>query len=537
MFFQNRKVGPTELVRKLNFASVDEASESVQSFLSSLKIEKSTAIRVRLSVEETLLRWIDHFEEEPEFHLEMGMRLSHPFIVLKLWEEEFNPLAESRNDLGLWVGDLLGTIGLAPVYRYINGCNIVQFPLRRPQWNPGITLMVFTLAGSLLGIILDLLFPDAVRTMVTTTVLTPLQDAFIRVLNSVSAPVMFLSVLTTVCGVGSILSTSKSGVRLIRRFLLYSTLFTVISMFLCERCFTVSVGALSLSRREITGILDFFLEVFPGDVLSPFIAGDFTQLIVIAMVLGNAIMIGGAKVQTLYSIIDEANTAGLIIAEWIGMLSPWFVAILIILGILNNTIHMLLGIWKPALLITFFSVLALVLRLLHISLRYNVPVTRLWSKMKKSFLLSLKTFSVEASYTDNVRCCEKELGISKKLTSYSIPIGLICFMPVSTVASTILTVYCAECYHVSVSGVWMIMAVFLAVTLAAAGPPTAGIGILTYTVMFSKLHIPTSALTIVLAGDILMGFVIYPVNQAMLQLDLVLAADKQGLLKKETLRK
>ena len=235
MFFQNRKVGPTELVRKLNFASVDEASESVQSFLSSLKIEKSTAIRVRLSVEETLLRWIDHFEEEPEFHLEMGMRLSHPFIVLKLWEEEFNPLAESRNDLGLWVGDLLGTIGLAPVYRYINGCNIVQFPLRRPQWNPGITLMVFTLAGSLLGIILDLLFPDAVRTMVTTTVLTPLQDAFIRVLNSVSAPVMFLSVLTTVCGVGSILSTSKSGVRLIRRFLLYSTLFTVISMFLCER--------------------------------------------------------------------------------------------------------------------------------------------------------------------------------------------------------------------------------------------------------------------------------------------------------------
>ncbi len=81
------------------------------------------------------------------------------------------------------------------------------------------------------------------------------------------------------------------------------------------------------------------------------------------------------------------------------------------------------------------------------------------------------------------------------------------------------------------------MALFLAVTLAAAGPPMAGIAILTYTVMFSNLGIPAQALTIVLMGDILMGFVTYPINQAMLQLDLVLVADGKGLLDIEALRK
>ena len=81
------------------------------------------------------------------------------------------------------------------------------------------------------------------------------------------------------------------------------------------------------------------------------------------------------------------------------------------------------------------------------------------------------------------------------------------------------------------------MALFLAVTLGAAGPPTAGIGILTYTVMFSKLGIPTQALTLVLAGDILMGFVIYPVNQALLQLELVFEADKLDVLNHKILRK
>jgi Na+/H+-dicarboxylate symporter len=212
------------------------------------------------------------------------------------------------------------------------------------------------------------------------------------------------------------------------------------------------------------------------------------------------------------------------------------VALLIVLGIQDSTIHMLIGIWKPALLITVLSLAALGLRMLHISLRYKVPLRTLADKMKDSFLLSLKTFSVETSYTANKTCCEKKLGISRQLTAYGLPIGLICFMPVSTVASTILTLYAAECYHIPVSLVWMVMALFLAVTLAAAGPPTAGIGILTYTVMFSRLGIPAQALTIVLAGDILMGFVIYPVNQAMLQLQLILEADGLGLLKHNILQ-
>ena len=110
-------------------------------------------------------------------------------------------------------------------------------------------------------------------------------------------------------------------------------------------------------------------------------------------------------------------------------------------------------------------------------------------------------------------------------------------MPCSTVASTVFTLYAAECYEVKVSVIWLIMAIFLSVTLAAAGPPTAGIGILTYTVMFSRLHIPAQALTIVLVGDILMGFVIYPVNQALLQLDLISQADRYKMLNRKILQK
>lgn len=536
MLFKRNKIEQSDVQYALNYASVDKVAEKVQNFLLSMKVEKNTMLRVRLSVEEVLLRWVMHYPGHTEFRLEIGTHWNRPFVVLKLWGEEFDPLRKSDEELDFWSGEILSSVGLSPVFRHVNGCNIVQFPVKRPTGNPGVTLLLSTLAGTMIGIALNFAFPNTLQTIITNTILTPLQDAFIRVLNAVSAPVMFLSVLTTVCGVGSIAVTGKIGKRMVTRFLAYNTVLTAITIILSRYIFNVPHGATSLSQREVSGVLDFFLDVLPGDMLSPLIAGDFTQLIVVALVLGSALLIAGAKAQTLSTIVEECNTVGLVIAEWIGDMSPAFVTLLVILGIQKNTAHMLVGIWRPALLIVLFAVLALSAKMLHVSLYYNVPIKTLVMKMKDSFLLSLRTFSVETSYTANQKCCEKRFGINQQLITYALPIGLICFMPISTVASTVLTLYAAECYQIPVDPIWMIMAVFLSVTLAAAGPPMAGIGILTYTVMFSKLNIPPQALTIVLVGDILMGFVIYPVNQAMLQLELLFEADKLGFLNHKALQ-
>ena len=61
MFKKRSKIEKQGTVYKLDYASVDEASLNVQSFLSSMELENDTQIRIRLSIEEALLRWIDHF--------------------------------------------------------------------------------------------------------------------------------------------------------------------------------------------------------------------------------------------------------------------------------------------------------------------------------------------------------------------------------------------------------------------------------------------------------------------------------------------
>ena len=84
---------------------------------------------------------------------------------------------------------------------------------------------------------------------------------------------------------------------------------------------------------------------------------------------------------------------------------------------------------------------------------------------------------------------------------------------------------------------WYARAVFLAVMLQAAGPPLPGVDLLSYAAIFNTLGIPDAALTGVIVADILFGFLVAAVDQAMLQLELVMEAKRQGQLNENILRK
>ena len=76
----------------------------------------------------------------------------------------------------------------------------------------------------------------------------------------------------------------------------------------------------------------------------------------------------------------------------------------------------------------------------------------------------------------------------------------------------------------------------MAVVLQAAGPPLPGVDLLAYAAMFHTLGIPDAALTGAVAADILFGFVTASVDQAMLQLELVVEARRAGELNELVLK-
>ncbi|MBQ3708599.1 MAG: cation:dicarboxylase symporter family transporter [Clostridia bacterium] len=516
--------------------AIEEIAARLDGFLRAIRTERTDVLRIRFSLEEALLRWRDHFGEDARVRIGTGMRLGRPMITLELPGDNYDPLTSAENDLGAWADTLLNGIGLNPVYTYRRNTNLVQLRLKRSQLHPAFALGIAVLAGLLVGFLGDALLPETIQSRALSAVFEPVRNAFLRILNTAGAPVVFFSVLAAVCGVGNAAAMSRDGRRLILRFFVSISVVTAAATALSALVFH-PLYAGDAVRAGVHGILDFFVRIIPTDILSPMIAGDSPQLILIALVLGHAVLTAGQHSGGLVSLIDQLNTTGLLVADWVGRVTPFFVAVLLILGIWNNSLAPLLDIWKPLLLFCLLSGGLIALQLLLTSWKEGISPRRLFLKMRDSFAAALRTCSVNSAYGANELCCERRLGIGRQLTRTGLPLGLLIYMPAGTVASMIVIFYEAGVAEVAVFPFWILMAMLLTIALQAASPPVTGIGILTYTVIFTQLGIPEDALVTAMLLDVLFGLATAPINQAMLQLELLLEADRTGVLDKELLKR
>ena len=519
----------------LSAEAIEEISARIGDYLRELRTERTELLRIRLSLEEALLRWRDHFGEEERVRISAGERLGRPTVTMELTGDNYDPLTSAENDLGAWADNLLNGIGLNPVYTYRHNTNTVQLRLKRRQLHPAVTLGIAVAFGLLAGLLGDLLLPEAAQDTVLTAVFQPVRNAFLRILNTAGGPIVFFSVLAAVCGVGNAAAMSREGRRLILRFLLSISLMTLVTAAVSYRLFRPVSGA--AAGGGIQGLLDFLIRIIPTDILSPMISGDSPQLILIALVLGHAFLTAGQQSGGLVALVDQLNTTGLLVADWVGRVTPFFVSLLLIFGIWSESLSPLLSLWKPVLLFFVLCGALFLLQLLLVSGKEKISPAVLVGKMRESFLTALRTGSVNSAYGANQVCCERRLGIGRTLTKAGLPLGLLIYMPAGTVASMIVILYEAAASGAEVSPFWFVMAVLLTVTLQAASPPVTGIGLLSYAVIFAQLGIPEDALTTAMAVDILFGFVTAPLNQAMLQMELVLEADRSGVLDRSVLEK
>jgi Na+/H+-dicarboxylate symporter len=522
----------------LTGASIDQISEKIEEYLNALEMERANVLRIRLSLEEALLRWRDRFGEKVFVTLELGTRWRRPTITLSLPGDSFDPLSASPDELGSWADTLLSNVGLLPRYSYTRGVNVLQLRLSRKRLNPAIGLLISGLAGIFTGLLGRAILSESARQGAVLMILSPLREGFIRILNTTASPVVFLSVLAAVCNVGSMAAMGKSGRHLLRRFLLLSTAMAAVTLIISSLIFQPQKTADLYSGGFHFGLLlDFILQFIPSGPISPLVEGDFPQLVLLALVLGTALLAAGARAGGLVSIVHEANSVGLLISGWVNRMAPFFIAVLLLLGVWDGSLAGLTGLWQPLAMFLLLCAVFLFLYLLRVGRKFRLPIKRLIRKMKDSFLIAFRNSSVDASYGANQLCCERRLGIDRKLTSFGLPLGLVIYMPAGTIAITLVTVYAARAYDVQVSSLWYIMTIFLTVALQAATPPMAGVGLLSYIVILSRLGIPTEALTVAMIADILFGFAVAAVDQAMLQLELLLEADRLDLLNRDVLKK
>ena len=506
------KLTPWQKTFPLHAYQIDLFSERVDEALREIKTERLNRLRIRLSLEEALLRLRDRFGQDAEVSAVIASRFGRPFIQIELEGEAFNPLSRTETELEDWNSSLLTAVGLSPRYNYTGQVNVLKLTLPHKGMSPMEKIILAFILGIVVGLLGTFVLPAGVKAVVSKQFLSPLYTLWLRILNVISGPVIFLMVIATLLNAGKITERGGNSRMVIIRYFLFSFLIAAPGAIVSAIVFHVPFELDVFSGELASGFLNDLVKIIPNEFVTPFMEAQTPQLLLMAIVLGTAINAIGSPVRHLAGIFKQANMVGMLLTDWVSRLVPYVMGILIGFEIWNGETMILSGIWKSMLL---------------------ALVKKIW----RPFAVALKTGSLDEAYGLTEKSCIQDLGIDKEYASVSLPHGLVMYMPISAVGTLVFTVYVAHLYNVSTTPIWYFMAIILSVMIFVATPPVPGANLIAYTVLFPVLGIPESALIDAMVFDIVFGIFAGAGNQLVLQLELILQSAKIGLLDRGILLK
>lgn len=514
--------------------NIDLAAEKVSSYLLRLNLQSKEVTRLRLSVEAVLLSWQEKLGEEKEVQLSCYMRLGQPVIRLKADGDGCNPLETQDDGFGEWGESLLARLETRPVYSYVNGVNIVTLRVVRPKRNPFVRLLI-ALAAAVVAGLLGLLLPASIRTNIAKEWLAPACDTYLSILAFSGIPLIFLSVVLGITGVGDIDLFGKIGRKMVHHFLVVLLVVAVSTALLAYPVFRFSAGAQHL-HISYTDIMQMILSWVPTGLFDPFISCNAMQLIFAGVIFGIALLKLEPQGKHLRNVFSDTNSVLLQAAEWFTRLLPVFVFITIVKSIWLGQMAEILPAWKSWVATTGLQALAFLIMAFIVCRKYKVRLPRLLKKVSSTFLIALGTNSCVASASDNYNVCAAKLGVHSKVYGFGIPIGTTIFKPSCVIRLIVLSFYVASMYQVQVSPSWFVMAVIVSIILSIAIPAIPGGTLMFFPMLFAQLGLPAQAITPMLATDIFFDAVCTAFNQVSVQIALAQQAGKMGLLDDDMLR-
>lgn len=517
---------------ELTGPGIDAAGETAYDFLTAATVERKNALRVRLALEEALLRYRDEGTAD-RFTLRCRRRFRAPRVELAVPGPSLDPLSEEDGpDSGALTG-MMAQMGLAPLWQYKDGTNRVLFTPKRKKRSLMGSLAVALLLAVALGYLCRFL-PEAARLALLDKLVTPVFDTFMGLLTAISGPMIFLSVTWGICCIGDVASFGRIGKRMIAKFILLTVLLTVVAGAAVLPFFPLAAGG--GQAFDPSELMDMVLDIVPSNFFTPFTEGNPLQIIFVAVLIGVALLLLGEKVSVAATFVEQSNYVVQLIMEAVSSLVPVFVFGSVFRMFLGDEFRLLARSYKIIPVIVLGTAVVMVCSLALVCLRWKVGPVTVLKKTMPTFLIGLSTASSVAAYPTNQECCEKRLGIHEKITRFGIPLGQVIYMPGAAVLFLVSGFCMAEIYGVAITPAWLLTALFICVMLAIAAPPVPGSTLTCYTLLFTQLCMPMEAVAIMTALNVILEFLATASDLFCLQLALTDLGGSLDMLDVDTLR-
>ena len=153
------------------------------------------------------------------------------------------------------------------------------------------------------------------------TQLKPLGDGFIKIVKTVIAPVIFLTVVTGIAGMRDLMSVGRVAAKAFAYFLFFSTLALILGLIVANVFQTgasMHVDPATLDSASVTQyvahahdqtVTGFIMNIIPTTLPSALVSGDILQVLFVAVLFGIALALIGDKGKPVFDVLESASLA------------------------------------------------------------------------------------------------------------------------------------------------------------------------------------------------------------------------------------
>lgn len=365
--------------------------------------------------------------------------------------------------------------------------------------------------GAVLGLALYYFVPSGTirDDIIINGVLYFVGQAFLRALQMLVVPLVFFSLSTGALSMGDTASLGKIGVKTVLMFLFTTAMAIVIALTLANlinpgtSMNLVASGNVdgSLPSAEGMSAVDNLLDMIPTNPFAAMANGNMLQVIIFAILVGIITGRLGEKASTLGRLLEEGNDLMMGMTSVVMKLSPYGVACLIArtfadLGL--DTVGSMIKYMASVMGGLGLQVLLVYIPLLLLLTRLN-PVTFI-KKMLPAATFGFSTGSSGATIPITLNCMDN-LGVSRKVSSFTIPLGATINMDGTAIMQGTAAVFIAQAYGISLT-MGDFATVVLTATLASVGTAAVpGVGLVTLSMVLNSVGLPVEGIAVIMGVD------------------------------------
>ena len=333
----------------------------------------------------------------------------------------------------------------------------------------------------------------------------PFGIIFLNLVKFIVVPVVLFSIM---CGIISMQDIRKVG----------SIGLKTVVFYLCTTAFAVSIGLFfgTLFRRffpiiattdlsyEVKGgisLMDTIVNIFPSNFIQPMVEANMLQVIVMALMLGFAIILVEEKNIRVVAAFNDFNDIFMKCMEMVLSLSPIGVFCLLCPVIAANG-PKIIGSLATVLLAAYigYIVHAVFVYSATVKVLGGLSPIKFFKGMMPAIMFAFSSASSVGTLPINMECTEK-LGAKREIASFVLPLGATINMDGTAIYQGICAIFIASCYgiHLTLS---QIITIILTATLASIGTASVpGAGMIMLAMVLTSVGLPVDGIALVAGVD------------------------------------